>query len=511
MSEPGGDDLELDRVTLAELWRRFESGRLEAAGLTAACLERVEALDRSGPTLRALIEVNPDAARIAKDLDVERRSHGPRGPLHGVPILVKDNIDTADQMATSAGSLALAESRPSRDATVVERLREAGAVLLGKANLSEWANFRSTRSSSGWSGRGGQCRNPHVLDRSPGGSSSGSAAAVAAGLAPAALGTETDGSIMCPSAACGVVGIKPTVGLTSRAGVIPIAASQDTVGVHARTVADAAALLSVIAGPDPRDPATAAAGDRGRADYTRFLEPGSLRGARIGVARATVTGYSEHADRVFEAALSVLAGEGVVLIDPADIPSSERIRESEAELVVLRHEFHAGIDAYLAERGDVSVRSLAELVAFNEANADRELACFGQEHFLESLATGSLSADVYLKAREECRRLGRAEGIDAVLAAHRLDAVVAPTGGPAWSIDPLNGDRYLGASCEPAALAGYPLVTVPAGVAWRRLPIGITFMGPAFSEPKLIALAFAFEQATAARPTPGFLPTLPFD
>ena len=492
----------LEDATVDSLGRLLRSGDLTVAELAAHHLRRIESLDRAGPTLRSVIEVDPEAATAAQLAD----SPPGGGPLHGIPVLVKDNLDTVGALMTTAGSLALTTSRPARDATVVARLRAAGAIVIGKTNLSEWANFRSTRSSSGWSARGGQCRNPHVLDRSPCGSSSGSAAAVAAGLAAAAIGTETDGSIVCPSAACGIVGVKPTVGLTSRAGVIPIAASQDTVGVHARTVADAAAVLEAIAGPDPLDPATSPAPASAR--YSGLLDPAALRGARIGVARAVFTGYSDHADRVFEEALEAMRAAGAVLVDPADVPAAQELRDGEAELIVLRHEFHAGLDGYLAARADPEVRSLADLIAFNERHADRELSYFGQDLLAASLDTGPLTDPAYLAARAECLRLGRTEGLDAAFAGGSLDAIVAPTGGPAWTIDLLNGDRYLGASCEPAAVAGYPLITVPAGFAFDALPVGITFMGRAFSEARLLAFAYAFEQTTRARRPPRFLPTL---
>jgi len=397
--------------------------------------------------------------------------------------------------------------RPPRDAFAVERLRDAGAVILGKANLSEWANFRSTRSSSGWSARGGQCRNPYVLDRSPCGSSSGTGAAVAASLAAAGLGTETDGSIVCPSSACGLVGLKPTVGLVSRSGIIPIAASQDTAGPMARTVTDAVLLLNAIVGADPADPATAAA-PRAVRDYTAFLDARGLKGARIGVARAFF-GFNPHVDALVEDALDVLKAEGATLVDPVDLTVPPGL--DDAELTVLLHEFKAGINAYLAGLGPTApVRTLADLIAFNEREAAREMPYFGQELFIRAEATKGLDAPEYGKALAACRRLTRDEGIDRVAARHRLDAIVAPTGGPAWTIDLLNGDHFTGGSSTPAAVAGYPAITVPAGFV-RGLPVGITFFGRAWSEPILIRLAFAFEQATHHRRRPRFVETLPYE
>ena len=500
---------ELEEMTLAHMREAMEAGRLSSRKLVEMYLTRIEHLDRQGPALRAVIETNPDALPLADVLDRERAEGRVRGPLHGIPLLLKDNIDTADAMHTTAGSLALVGARPALDAFVAQRLRTAGALLLGKANLSEWANFRSTHSSSGWSARGGQARNPYALDRSPCGSSSGSASAVAASLAAASLGTETDGSILCPAGVNGVVGIKPTLGLTSRAGVIPIAHSQDTVGPFGRTVADAAALLGAIAGVDPRDQATHASGGRFHSDYTQFLDAGSLRGARLGVARTKYFGYHPATDAVIEQALAVLRARGAVLVDPADIPTAAAMEESDAELTVLLYEFKADLNAYLAQvDGDPAIRSIEDLIAFNVAHADDEMPYFGQEIVIRAAEKGPLTDEAYLHALATNRRLARDEGIDAVMRQHQLDALVMPTGAPGWNIDLIDGDHHLGGSAQPAALAGYPAVSVPAGEV-HGMPVGITFMGLAFSEPKLIALAYAYEQATHARRAPAFLPTLP--
>jgi amidase len=468
-------------------------------------LDRINAIDHGGPMLNSIMEINPDAQSIADALDAELRQGNVRGPLHGIPVVLKDNIDTADQMMTTAGSLALTSSRPEQDATVVRRLRDAGAVILGKTTLSEWANFRGNQSSSGWSGRGGQCLNPYALDRSPCGSSSGSAAAVAANLSALALATETDGSIVCPAHVNGIVGIKPTVGLTSRAGVIPISHSQDTVGPHGRTVADATVALGVLAGSDPRDPMTGRANVRGHRDYTQFLDPNALKGARIGVPRnASFFGYSREADMIIEAAIDALRYLGAEVVDPVDFPKADEMMAEPGEFEVLLYEFKADLNAYLAERNDPEFRTLEDLIAFNNANANGELLYFGQELFEAAQEKGPLTEKAYRDALAKNHRLSRREGIDAILREHNLDALVAPTGSPAWRIDLVNGDLFLGASSSPAAMAGYPLVTVPAGHAFG-LPVGITFMGTAFSEPTLIRLAYAFEQATQVRETPRFL------
>jgi amidase len=506
MSTDLGPHAEVEELTIAELRSAMAEGRYSARRLAQMYLDRIEALDRQGPALRSVIEVNPDALEIADALDRERAQSGPRGPLHGIPILLKDNIDTADRMETTAGSLALLGVRRAKDAHVAARLRAAGAVLLGKANMSEWANFRSTHSSSGWSARGDQARNPYSLDRTPCGSSSGSASAVAANLAAASLGTETDGSILCPASANGVVGIKPTLGLTSRAGVVPIAHSQDVVGPFGRTVADAAVLLGAIAGPDPDDSATAASANHARADYTAYLRPDALRGARIGIPREVYFGYSEKTDAVAEAAIAALRAAGAVIVDPANIATAKQMNEGESEMAVLLYEFKADLNAYLAGLGpEAPVRLLEELIAFNREHAAEELPHFGQELLEMAQAKGPLTDGAYRTALETNRRLSRQEGIDAVLDEHQLDALVMPTGSPPWKIDLLDGDHSMGGSAQPAALAGYPAVSVPAGYAFD-LPIGLTFMGRAFSEPKLIALAYAFERATRARRPPRYRP-----
>lgn len=496
---------ELEEATIAALQGYLASGRYTARALCDAYLARIEAVDRGGPTLRAVIELNPDAPAIAERLDGERRAGRVRGPLHGIPILIKDNIGTHDRMTTTAGSLALEGSVPPRDAFVVERLRAAGAVILGKTNLSEWANFRGNQSSSGWSGRGGQCRNPYALDRNPCGSSSGTGAAISANLAAVGVGTETDGSVVCPSNANSLVGIKPTLGLVSRSGIIPIAHSQDTAGPMCRTVTDAAILLGAMTGTDPRDPATAAGATYAGTDYTRFLDAGGLRGARIGVARKKFWGYSPEADRLVEAALEVLRRQGAVLVDPADLPHAGEYGDS--EYTVLLYEFKADLNAYLADLGPAApIRSLADAIAFNEQHADRELLYYGQETFIEAQEKGPLTEQEYLDALAKNHRLARDEGLDAVMRQHGLDALVAPTGGPPWPTDLVNGDHFLGDSSTPAAVAGYPGITVPVGYSFG-LPVGMSFVGRAWSEGTLIKLAFAYEQAAQPRRPPHFLPT----
>ncbi|AEI67052.1 amidase [Corallococcus macrosporus] len=498
---------ELAEATLVELQAAMRSGEHTARGLAERYLARIADLDaREHLPLRSVIELNPDALATAAALDRERREKGARGPLHGIPVLIKDNIATADQMQTTAGSLALVGARPPRDAFIVERLRAAGAVILGKTNLSEWANFRSTRSASGWSARGGQTRNPYALDRTPSGSSSGSGTATAANLCAVSVGTETDGSIVSPSAASALVGLKPTVGLVSRSGIIPISHSQDTAGPMARTVADAAALLSVLAGVDPADAATAASKGKAHADYTRFLDPDGLRGARIGVPRERFFGYHPATDARVEEALALMKSRGAILVDPAPIPSAARLDAPELE--VLLYEFKAGLEAYLATLPEgTAPRTLAALIRYNEAHADAELPYFGQELFHLAEAKGPLTDKAYLKALHACRRLSRAQGLDAVMKKHALDALVAPTQAPVGLIDPINGDHWLGSSSTPAAVSGYPSITVPAGFV-HGLPVGLSFMGRAWSEPVLLKLAYAYEQASKHRRPPTFAQTV---
>ena len=481
---------ELDEATLGELTSKLESGELTARTLADAYLARIESIDQAGPELRSVIEVNPDALAIADTLDRERAEGHVRGPLHGIPILVKDNIDTADGMKTTAGSCALVDSRPTKDAPVIARLRDAGALLLGKTNLSEWANFRSTRSSSGWSARGGQCRNPYALDRSPCGSSSGSGVAVAANLCAVAVGTETDGSIICPSSLNGVVGIKPTVGLVSGAGIVPISHTQDTAGPMARTVADAATLLAAMA----------------ETDVAVHLDPGAMSGTRIGVAR-NMAGFDKRVDALYEDALQAMRDLGAELIDPADVPHATELQEPEWE--VLKYEFKAGVEAYLAKvRGNVP-RTLVELIAFNASHADDEaITLFGQDIFEQAEEKGPLTDPVYLELLATCGRLSREEGLDVVFGEHLLDAVVAPSGSPAWLVDHLLGDHYVGGNTSPAAISGYPSITVPMGLV-AGLPVGVSFMGAARTESRLIGLAFAFEHATGFREPPRFLATVP--
>ncbi|HEX6899512.1 MAG TPA: amidase [Thermoanaerobaculia bacterium] len=499
--------IELEEATIAEMQDRMTNGGLTSQELVNRYLERIQTLDQNGPSVNSILEVNPEAKKIAKNRDKERKDHGPRGPLHGIPIVLKGNIDTADQMTTTAGSLALLGDPPHQDATVAARLRAAGAVILGKANLSEWANFRGFNSSSGWSGQGGQTRNPYILDRNPCGSSSGSAAAVSANFAAGALGTETDGSIVCPASANGVVGIKTTVGLTSRAGVIPISHTQDTVGPHGRTVADAATILSALVGVDPRDPATGASTGRFSTDYREFLDPDALQGARIGVMRGGgFTGYSNETDELYEEALAAMADAGAVLVD-AEIPTIDELNADLAEIIVLVYEFKRDLNAYLATRTGVPVQDMADVIAFNLAHANQELQYFGQEWF--ELAEAEIFTEAeYILALERGHRLAGPEGIDAIIAEKDLDALVAPTGSPAWTTDLVNGDHFLGASSGPAAVAGYPNISVPMGFSFG-LPVGISFMAGAWTEGQLIALTSSFEAATHVRRAPAFEPTLP--
>lgn len=503
----GVAEFALGESSIGELQGAMTSGRTTSKEITAAFLERIEALDRRGPELRAMITVNPDALAIAAALDAERREKGPRGPLHGIPIVVKDNVDTGDKMPTTAGSLALAGITRPRDAFVVERLRAAGAVILGKTNMSEWANIRSTRSSSGWSATGGQVRNPYVLDRSPCGSSSGTGAAVAAGYAPAGVGTETDGSIVCPSNHNALVGIKPTVGLVSRTGIVPISHSQDTAGPMARNVTDAAILLGAMSGTDARDAATTVPGAASApSDYTPYLQAGALAGARIGIVRKSFFGFHEGVDAVAEAAIEEMKRQGAVIVDPADIPNLKEMAAGELDLLL--YELKAGLDAYLGSLGpDSPVHSLADVIAFNAKHRDEEMPFFGQELFLQAQTKGPLTDEAYREMQQTCRLLSGEKGIDAVMNELKLDALVAPTDSPAWAIDVVCGDHFLGGSSTPAALAGYPSITVPAGQV-HGLPVGISFFGRAWSEPKLLSLAFAFEQGSRARRPPRFLPSV---
>jgi amidase len=498
---------ELNEKTIAELQQMMSKHHLSSTELTEYYLTRIALLDRRGPRLNSILEVNPDAIAIARALDEERRSKGPRGPLHGIPVVLKDNIDTADKLHTTAGSFALLGPAPPQDATVAARLRAAGAVILGKAGLSEWANFRSTHSSSGWSGRGGQVHNPYYLDRNPCGSSSGSGASVSGNLTAAALATETDGSIVCPASINGVVGIKTTLGLTSRAGVVPISHNQDVVGPHGRTVADAAAVLGALVGVDPRDPATAASAGKFHTDYTQFLDPNALRGARIGVARLTFTGANDKTDAGFEEAIAIVKSAGAVVIDPTDLPSAQALFAGVDETTVLFYDFPFDIAAYLATRTGLAMHTLADLIAFNSAHADIEMPYFGQEIFLICENSG-ITADQYAASLVNAHLLAREQGIDAVLQQFNLDAIITPTNQPAWTTDLIDGDHFQVADSTPAAVAGYPHITVPGGTAFG-LPLGLSFTGTAWSEPKLIALAYSFEQAAKARLEPKFLPTLP--
>jgi len=507
--EPGAPwplaPFELEEISITDLHAGMVSGRWSSREITQAYLARIDEIDRQGPTLRSVIETNPEAMEIAEALDRERAAGQVRGPLHGIPILLKDNIATHDRMTTTAGSLALEGSIPPEDSGVARRLREAGAVLLGKANLSEWANYRSSRSSSGWSGRGGQCRNPYVLDRNPCGSSSGSGAAASASLCAAAVGTETNGSIVCPSNANGVVGIKPTVGLVSRSRIIPISHTQDTAGPMARNVRDAALLLGALAGADPADPATAAGAPFAFADYTPYLDPEGLAGARIGVATQYSQGH-EAVEALFEDALEVMRGAGATVVDIPDVPGWRQMGRPSS--VLMRYEFKADLNAYLAGLGpDAPVRTLEEIITFNQANADREMPYFQQEVMLESQAMGGLEEPAYLEALAEAMRLSRDQGIDSVVAEHELDAIVAPTGSPAWTTDLINGDRYHMGSSSPAAISGYPNISVPMGF-FLELPVNISIWGRAWSEPRLLRIAYAFEQLTGHRKAPRFIQTL---
>ena len=490
-----------EEASVADLQRQLAAGSLTSRALVQAYLDRIAAIDAAGPTLRSVIERNPDALKEADALDAERKAGKSRGPLHGIPVLLKDNID-AVPMANSAGSLALADHRPKADAFLVAKLREAGAVILGKTNLSEWANFRSTRSTSGWSGRGGQTRNPYALDRNPCGSSAGTGTAIAANLAAVGIGTETDGSIICPSAVAGLVGLKPTVGLVSRSGIIPISVSQDTAGPMARSVADAAALLSAIATPDAKDPAAAERPDPSPIDYTAHLKADGLKGARIGVVRKLM-GYQPDTDAAMERAIAALKAAGATVVD-AEIPTLGQWDADEFQMLL--YEFKDGLNTYLVNSG-APHKSLADLIAYNAQHADTEMPFFAQELFEQANAKGPLTEPAYLAARDKARRLAGPEGIDAALKAQQLDALVAPAMSPAWPTDPINGDHFIGAGYGAAAVARYPSLTVPMGDV-HGLPVGLVFMGTAWSEPRLIELGYAFEQASKARKAPRFLPTV---
>jgi amidase len=496
---------EFAEMTIPELQASIASGKYTTRSLVQKYLERIEALDKQGPAVNAIIELNPDALGIADAQDKQRQARKPGGILQGVPILVKDNLDTRDKMMTTAGSLALVGARPPKDSMVVQKLRAAGAVIIGKTNLSEWANIRSSHSTSGWSGRGGLTKNPYALDRNACGSSSGSGVAVSANFCAAAIGTETDGSIVCPAHANGIVGIKPTVGLVSRAGIVPISHSQDGAGPMARTVADAALLLSVIAGTDPDDPATASIANKRPIDYRQYLDPKGLRGARIGVARKYF-GFSEPVDALMENVLAAMRSEGAILVDPADIESFGKFGDT--ELLVFMYELKADLNAYLAKLGDSSrVHSLKDVIEFNEKNKDKEMPWFGQDLLIKAESTGPLTEKAYVEALEKNHLLARAQGIDGLMDKNKLDAIVAPTAGPSCVTDLLNGDHFTGGSSDAAAVAGYPNINVPAGFI-GGMPVGISFFGRAWSEPTLIKVAYAFEQAVKARKPPQFLPTL---
>ena len=505
-NESSVQSFELDEVTVDELQQSMASGERSARSITELYLSRIDALDRQGPELRSVIETNPDALKIADQLDNERRSDGPRGPLHGIPIAIKDNIDTSDGMTTTAGSLALEGSIPARDSFVAQKLREAGAIILAKANMSEWAYFRGERATSGWSARGGQCRNPYALDRNPCGSSSGSGVAVSANLAALTVGTETGGSIMCPSSINGVVGIKPTVGLWSRSGIIPISHSQDTAGPMARTVRDAAILLAAVPGVDPRDDATAASEGNSYADYTQFLDPAGLQGARVGVARS-FTGFDPRVIALFDQAIEAMRESGALIIDPANLPPAAW--NDTLPLLVLEYEFKADLNAYLENLGpEAPVKSLTEVIEFNERNRDTEMPYFGQERMYASQARGPLTDETYRNAVRAIQTGNRQDGIDALMSQYDLDAIIAPTMGISWMTDHIKGDRLEGgSSAGPAAIAGYPDVSVPMGFV-SGLPVGVSFFGRAWSEPTLLRMAYAFEQATSHRRPPIFPATL---
>ena len=493
--------LDIAELSATDAGKKLESGELTSHALTQAYLDRIASVDKAGPTLNAVIELNPDALKEADALDAERKAGKLRGPMHGIPVLLKDNIDAVG-MANSAGSLAMADNRPSKDAFIVARLRAAGAVILGKTNLSEWANFRSTRSTSGWSSRGGQTRNPYVLDRNPCGSSAGTGSAIAASLASVGVGTETDGSIICPSSVNGLVGLKPTVGLVSRSGIIPISVSQDTAGPMGRNVSDVAMLLNALAGVDDADPSGHAAAGNIPADYSTFLKADSLKGKRFGLLRQTM-GYHPDVDAATEKSVAALKAAGAQVID-VKIATYDKWNAPEYE--VLLYEFKDGLNTYLKNAGSPHA-SLEALIAWNKANAVKAMPLFGQEIFDQAQAKGPLTEPAYIKARNDARRLAGKEGLLATLDKDNLDALIAPSMSPAWPTDPVLADHFVGAGYGVAAVAGTPSITVPMGDV-RELPIGLAFMGRAYSEPELLGFAFAFEQATKARKAPQYRPTL---
>ncbi len=495
------EKFELEEATVAELQNAMKAGDTSAEKLIEKYIERIRDID---PKIRSVVELNPDAERIAEELDKERKAGKLRGALHGIPVLLKDNIDTADKMKTTAGSLALLNApTPKKDAFLVEQLRKSGAIILGKTNLSEWANFRSTKSSSGWSGRGGQTKNPYLLDRNPCGSSSGTGAAIAANLAAIGIGTETDGSILCPASVCGIVGLKPTLGIVSRSGVIPIAHSQDTAGPMTRTVEDAAILLTVLRGYDNNDSVTTASAKKNLPPYTNFLVKDGLRKMRIGVAR-DYWGKNPDVDGVMNNALDAMKNAGAIMVD-VKFPTLSKFGDVEFE--VLLYEFKADLEKYLVER-NAPYKTLADLIKFNEENAAKEMPYFKQEIFELAAKKGNLQTRAYRLALQKSKSLSQAQGIDAVMNQNKLDAIVAPSNSPVWTTDLVNGDcgsSYVSSSSL-AAIAGYPNITVPAGFI-KELPIGISFFGRAFSEPTLIKIAYAYEQATKARRMPKFLPS----
>jgi amidase len=496
---------ELEEITISALQDGMKSGKFTARSLVEKYSSRIDEIDKRGPAINAIIELNPDALFIAEALDQERIVKGPRSPLHGIPVLIKDNIDTADKMMTTAGSLALVGSKPLQDSVVAQKLRAAGAVILGKTNLSEWANIRSSHSTSGWSGRGGLTKNPYALDRNPCGSSSGTGAGISANLCAVGIGTETDGSIVCPSSSNGLAGIKPTVGLISRSGIIPISHTQDSAGPMCRTVRDAATLLGILTGVDPADPATAASSGKSFTDYTQFCDPNGLKGARIGVARKYF-GFSDPVDALMEQALDAMKKQGATLVDPADIETLGKFDDT--ELLVFMYELKADLNAYLARLGpSAPVKTLKDIIEFNDRNRQKEMPYFGQDLFLKAAAKGPLTEKEYLDALAKNRQLARTEGVDATMDKFHLDAIVAPTGGPAWITDLVNGDHFAGGSSNAAAVAAYPNINVTAG-SISGLPVGISFFGRAWSEPVLIRLAYAFEQTTKARQVPHFLSTI---